>query len=751
MTPYFCGARYTNEKGNQFRNAHKLVTTLGAFLPTLKHVFKRYVHTVHEDIIKCQSLPSSVVLTQFRRLPLLALPAGMVQLVNDRKSVLKDALATFTEIHTPEYANKYIASSGKIEEMSCECHDGGDRLCGPESNCINRLTCIECSGSQCGCSKRCANRRFQRHQYARLDVFRAGKKGYGVRAEMDISRDTFIQEYVGEVVDEARFQRRREQYEKDGERHFYFMMLSPGEYIDATQKGSIARFCNHSCNPNAYIEKWVVGPRMRMGLFAKRDIQKGEEICFDYKADRLDSKPQKCLCGEPNCVGLLGTKSKSGRLACLPEEVVDGLSLLEEDVKDWVSEHGGRRRKHLSADEAAGLPVKPLTKGSTSKVMGVLMQSREDWLVKKMAERIFLTTDAQVQAEVMRMHGYEIFSTILAQWAGDQSITNIVLETLMKWPNITKNKISSSSIEGIVQSLAESSSTRTSHYAKCLLKDWSNLEMAYRIPRRRTVHASKKQPKKRSPTIYAEDDSESESSESSDDSADEDYEDAQAQIPIRKPMSDLPKDWEAVIVPKTGKILYTNRRTGAISTNKPRTEREVREEKLRRKRREQELQRERERIRAEQHAAQLRREEEATNLRRIIEDAASASTPDSQHTTPRDTKDSEKRITSDTSSNGDAPPLKRKRSVTPEQSWRSLFASYVPKVVWNFEPILGHDRCRAHSRDIVNLLVNKELKREEVAPDSINDALKSRVKQFVAPYMEKVVQRRAERHKPRPK
>lgn len=668
----------------------------------------------------------------------------MVQLVNDRKSVLKDALNTFVEIRTPEYVNKYIATSGKIEEMACECNDGGDRLCGPESNCINRLTCIECTGSQCGCSKRCANRRFQRHQYARLDVFRAGKKGYGVRAMANIPRDAFIHEYIGEVIDETRFQRRREQYEKDGERHFYFMMLSQGEYIDATQKGSITRFCNHSCNPNAYIEKWVVGPRMRMGLFAKRDIEKGEEICFDYKAERLDSKPQKCLCGEPNCVGLLGSKSKSGRLACLPEEVVDGLSIGEEDVKDWIAEYGGRRRKHLTSEEAAALPVKPLTKGSTSKVMGVLMQSREEWLVRMISQRIFLTTDAEVQAEVMRMHGYEIFSTILAQWAGDQSITNTVLETLTKWPNITKNKISSSSIERIVQSLAESSSTKTAHFARCLLKDWSNLKMAYRIPRRKTTR--KPDPKVNQSEQSSEDESESESSQSSDDSADKDYEDSQAQIPIRKPMADLPKDWEAVIVPKTGKILFTNRRTGAISTTKPRTEREIREEKQRRRRREQELQKERERFRAEQHAAQARREEEAANLRRIIDGAASVSTPESQRT-PKDTNELPNNSHLRKNSDETPPPAKRSRKMTTEQIWRALFASYVPKVVWNFEPILGHDRCRTHARDIVNLLVSKELKREEVAPDSVTDALKSRIKQFVAPYMEKVLQRRAEKRK----
>jgi len=39
---------------------------------------------------------------------------------------------------------------------------------------------------------------------------------------------------------------------------FYFIEFGDGKVIDACEKGSIARFANHSCDPNCHIERWLV-------------------------------------------------------------------------------------------------------------------------------------------------------------------------------------------------------------------------------------------------------------------------------------------------------------------------------------------------------------------------------------------------------------------------------------------------------------------------------------------------------------
>lgn len=48
----------------------------------------------------------------------------------------------------------------------------------------------------------------------------------------------------------------------------------------------MARFINHSCNPNSVTQKWVVGKTMRIGIFTKRAVKAGTELTFDYKFER---------------------------------------------------------------------------------------------------------------------------------------------------------------------------------------------------------------------------------------------------------------------------------------------------------------------------------------------------------------------------------------------------------------------------------------------------------------------------------
>jgi hypothetical protein len=60
------------------------------------------------------------------------------------------------------------------------------------------------------------------------------------------------------------------------------MVFDQNMIIDAT-RGSIARFINHSCEPNCKMVKWTVAGKPRMALFAgERGVMTGEELTYDY-------------------------------------------------------------------------------------------------------------------------------------------------------------------------------------------------------------------------------------------------------------------------------------------------------------------------------------------------------------------------------------------------------------------------------------------------------------------------------------
>lgn len=90
-------------------------------------------------------------------------------------------------------------------------------------------------------------------------------------------------EYVGEIIDKDEMAARSNRYAASSQRHFYFMTLGPNRIIDATCKGNISRFMNHSCAPNCETQKWIVQGRLRIGLFAVKAVKAGSELCFDYK------------------------------------------------------------------------------------------------------------------------------------------------------------------------------------------------------------------------------------------------------------------------------------------------------------------------------------------------------------------------------------------------------------------------------------------------------------------------------------
>ncbi|XP_078396984.1 histone-lysine N-methyltransferase SETD2 [Cetorhinus maximus] len=208
---------------------------------------------------------------------------------------------------------KKSKSHRDIKRMQCECllsredRERGELACGED--CLNRLLMIECS-SRCLHGEYCTNRRFQRRQYADVEVILTERKGWGLRTDKELSVNSFVLEYCGEVLDHKEFKARVKEYARNKNIHYYFMALKNDEIIDATLKGNCSRFMNHSCEPNCETQKWTVNGQLRVGFFTTKTVPAGTELTFDYQFQRYGKEAQKCFCGSANCRGYLGGENR---------------------------------------------------------------------------------------------------------------------------------------------------------------------------------------------------------------------------------------------------------------------------------------------------------------------------------------------------------------------------------------------------------------------------------------------------------
>ncbi|KAB2625023.1 histone-lysine N-methyltransferase [Pyrus ussuriensis x Pyrus communis] len=238
--------------------------------------------------------------------------------------------------------------------------------CSCKGNCTNPLTCscarlngddfpyvskdggrlieakavvFEC-GPNCGCGPGCVNRTSQRGIKHRLEVFRTDYKGWGVRSWDFIPSGAPVCEYTGVLrkTDEvdgllgneyifeidcwhtmhgigSREKRMCDVTIPNGDAESGFSKLSESEpefCIDAGSHGNVARYINHSCEPNLFVQCVLSSHRdvrlARIVLFAADNIPPLQELTYDYGYELdsvvgLDGKIKRlaCHCGAVGC------------------------------------------------------------------------------------------------------------------------------------------------------------------------------------------------------------------------------------------------------------------------------------------------------------------------------------------------------------------------------------------------------------------------------------------------------------------
>ncbi|KAJ1961730.1 Histone-lysine N-methyltransferase setd1b [Dipsacomyces acuminosporus] len=138
----------------------------------------------------------------------------------------------------------------------------------------------------------------------RLRFSKSAIHDWGLFASEPTYQGEFVIEYIGERIRARLADLREEQYEREGIGSSYLFRVDEETVIDATKCGNVARFINHSCEPNCIAKTIVADGTKRIVIYANQDIQVGEEITYDYKFPPEDVKIP-CLCGSANCRGYL--------------------------------------------------------------------------------------------------------------------------------------------------------------------------------------------------------------------------------------------------------------------------------------------------------------------------------------------------------------------------------------------------------------------------------------------------------------
>ena len=102
---------------------------------------------------------------------------------------------------------------------------------------------------------------------------RSAIHNWGLYAMENISANDMIIEYVGEIVRQQVADMREKKYIKSGIGSSYLFRIDENTVIDATKKGGIARFINHSCTPNCTAKIIKVEGSKRIVIYAMRDIK----------------------------------------------------------------------------------------------------------------------------------------------------------------------------------------------------------------------------------------------------------------------------------------------------------------------------------------------------------------------------------------------------------------------------------------------------------------------------------------------
>jgi SET domain-containing protein len=136
-------------------------------------------------------------------------------------------------------------------------------------------------------------------------LFRIGRArtGLGLFATRPIKKRRRIAEYKGRLLTT----KQADKIERSGNRYLY--EIDKRWTLDGSPRSNVARYANHSCNPNAD----SLAVRRRVFIVALRNIAPGEEITYDYGRDYLKNVIGLSRCQCSRCRRRRARRAREGR------------------------------------------------------------------------------------------------------------------------------------------------------------------------------------------------------------------------------------------------------------------------------------------------------------------------------------------------------------------------------------------------------------------------------------------------------
>ena len=132
----------------------------------------------------------------------------------------------------------------------------------------------------------------------RITRKRSKLHGFGVFATEPINKNTRIVDYAGELVHNSKTTPREVKYLKQG--CIWVFRVNRAWSRDAAVDGNVARFINHACKPNCWVD--IDNTTKTIWIRASRRIERGEELTYDYAT--VGDHTIQCRC-RPGCKTML--------------------------------------------------------------------------------------------------------------------------------------------------------------------------------------------------------------------------------------------------------------------------------------------------------------------------------------------------------------------------------------------------------------------------------------------------------------